>query len=281
MDAYEKLTACQKAIKKQTDFKPDIALVLGSGLGRFADRVEAAASIDYSQLPGFPVSTVSGHRGRFVFGTVDGVRVVVMQGRVHYYEGYPLSDVIMPVRLTAMLGAKALMLTNASGGVNPDFDSGEFMLIRDHIMTFFPNPLRGENIDKLGERFPDMSNVYDPVLCDSIRRAAVENGISLREGVYAQVSGPSFETPAEVRLLGILGADVVGMSTACEAVAANHAGMRVCGISCVTNKGAGLSKAKLTHDEVKSAGNRVADKFETLIRSSIRSIAAALEVAGK
>ncbi len=281
MDAYDKLNACKETIKKCINFKPDIALILGSGLGSFADEVEAAVSINYSELSGFPVSTVSGHVGRFVFGTVGGIKVVVMQGRVHYYEGYSLSDVVMPVRLMAMLGARALILTNAAGGVNPDFNPGELMLIRDHIMTFFPNPLRGGNVEELGTRFPDMSTVYDPDLCDSIRKAAAEGGIPLREGVYAQVSGPSFETPAEVRMLGILGADVVGMSTACEAVAANHAGMRVCGISCVSNKGAGLSKVKLTHDEVKLTGQRVAKQLAALVRGSIRNIASVLEDSGR
>ncbi|MBR5382110.1 MAG: purine-nucleoside phosphorylase [Oscillospiraceae bacterium] len=269
---YEKLKGCLAAIRTRTDYEPELGLVLGSGLGAFADKMEAAASVDYADIPGFPVSTVSGHAGRFVFGEVEGVRCVVMQGRVHYYEGYDVSEVVSPARLMAMMGVKVLFLTNAAGGVDPSFRAGDFMLIRDHIMKFFPDPLRGPNIDELGTRFPDMSHVYDPALCACIRAAADEAGIPLREGVYCQLTGPCFETPAEIRMLSLLGASAVGMSTACEAAAANHAGMRVCGISCITNQAAGLSKTPLTHEEVKEAGLKAAALFETLVRGSIRNI---------
>ena len=199
-EIYEKLEKAYKAVRARTDFVPEIALVLGSGLGAFADeKVDEVISIPYSEIEGFPTSTVPGHKGKFVFGTVGGVKVAVMQGRVHYYEGYPISDVVMPARLLSMLGARVLFLTNASGGINPDLAAGDFMLIRDHIASFVPNPLIGQNIEQLGTRFPDMSNVYDNALCDVIKNSAKELGIQLKEGIYAQLTGPSFETPAEIR----------------------------------------------------------------------------------
>lgn len=274
---YEKLLRCRDYIRSVTDFKPDVALVLGSGLGAFGEKLDVRAAVEYSDIPGFPVSTVLGHKGRFLFGYLDNVAVVAMQGRVHHYEGYDVADVVLPTRLMAMLGAKVLFLTNASGGVNPGFSAGDFMLITDHILTFFPNPLKGENIEELGTRFPDMSHVYDPELCDAVRAAAKENGIDLKEGVYVQLTGPSFETPAEVRMLGMLGGDAVGMSTACEAVAARHCGMRVCGISFVSNKGAGLSATPLTHAEVQETADRKAPIFSALLRQSILNVAAILE----
>lgn len=248
---YEKLLKCRDYVRSVTDFVPKAALVLGSGLGGFAEALDVVCEVPYSDIPGFPVSTVPGHAGKFIFGYLDGAPVVCMQGRIHYYEGYELSDVVLPARLMHLLGAELLFLTNASGGVNPKFDAGDFMLITDHIMLFFPNPLVGANIEELGTRFPDMSHVYDPELCDIIRGVAKDAGIEMQEGVYCQLTGPCFETPAEVRMLGVLGADAVGMSTAVEAVAARHCGMRVCGISCVCNKGAGLSPTPLTHEEVR------------------------------
>ena len=266
---YAKMESCLRSLREKTDFVPEVALVLGSGLGAFADLVEDAISVGYADIQGFPVSTVPGHKGRFVFGTVGGVKTAVMQGRVHYYEGYSVTDVVLPVRLMAMMGAKKLFLTNASGGVNPAFRAGDFMLITDQIMSFFPNPLVGANVDELGTRFPDMSRVYDPALCGLICETARENGIALRQGVYCQLTGPSFETPAEIRMLGRLGVDAVGMSTACEAAAARHAGMRVCGISCITNQAAGLSKTPLSHAEVQETADRVAPLFRRLVWDSI------------
>ena len=198
MDArYEKLLKCRDYVRTRTDFVPKAALTLGSGLGGFASEVDIVCEVPYADIPGFPVSTVPGHAGKFIFGYLRGVPIVCMQGRVHYYEGYELSDVVLPTRLMRMLGAEILFLTNASGGVNPDFNAGDFMLITDHIMTFFPNPLVGANIEELGTRFPDMSHVYDPELCDIIRATAKKAGIALREGVYCQLTGPCFETPAE------------------------------------------------------------------------------------
>ena len=276
MTQMERLRRCLAELRTHTNFVPDVALVLGSGLGAFAETVTDAVSVGYGALSGFPVSTVPGHEGRFVFGTVNGVKVAVMQGRVHYYEGYSLDEVVLPVRLMALLGARALFLTNASGGVNPAYGAGDFMLIRDHVSLFFPNPLVGPNPDELGTRFPDMSEVYDTALSDAVCAAGRALGIPLREGVYAQVSGPSFETPAEIRLLGRLGVDAVGMSTACEATAARHAGLRVCGLSCVANMAAGLAKAPLTHEEVQAAAHKGSACFQTLLFESLPRIAALL-----
>lgn len=274
---YEKLTSCLAAVRKKTDFIPEVALTLGSGLGAFADeRVDVCAVVNYDEIEGFPVSTVAGHKGRFVFGTVEGVKTVVMQGRVHYYEGYPISDVVLPARLMRLMGAKALILTNASGGITPDFSAGDFMLIRDHISLFAPNPLVGSNLDRLGTRFPDMSSVYDPELCEAILGAAEKLGITMRQGVYAQLTGPSFETPAEIKMLSRLGADAVGMSTAVEAIAARHAGMRVCGISCISNLAAGISPLPLTHEEVQQTADKAAPRFKALISETIKGAAKAL-----
>ncbi len=260
----EKLRAALESVRKKTDFKPRAALVLGSGLGDYADSITVEATVDYGEIEGFPLSTVEGHRGRFVFGYAGDTPMVIMQGRVHYYEGYPVKDVVMPVRLMGLLGAEKLILTNAAGGVNENFHPGDLMLIRDHILLGVPNPLIGKNDADLGERFPDMSEVYSPALSQVVREAAAELGLTLQEGVYIQLSGPSYETPAEIRMCRILGGDAVGMSTACEAVAANHMGMEVCGISCITNLAAGMG-GKLSHKEVQETGERVSRDFKRLI----------------
>ena len=266
---YEKIIACRDYVRTRTDFVPRVALVLGSGLGGFAANLDVVCEVAYSDIPGFPVSTVPGHAGKFIFGVLDGVNVVCMQGRVHYDEGYSIDDVVLPARLMKELGAEILFLTNASGGVNPGFEAGDLMLITDHIAVFVPNPLMGPNIDELGVRFPDMSHIYNPELCDIIRATAAENGIPLREGVYCQLTGPSYESPAEIRALGVMGTDAVGMSTAVEAIAANHCGMRVCGVSCASNKAAGLSPTPLSHKEVQEAADKAAPLFTALVRGSI------------
>ena len=269
---YEKLMSCMESIRGKTDFKPEVALVLGSGLGGFADSIEVVDTVSYSEIAGFPVSTVSGHEGRFVFGYVGKTPVVIMQGRVHYYEGYPMSDVVLPIRLMGLMGAKKLVLTNAAGGCNPDFRPGDLMIITDHIATAVPSPLIGKNIDQLGTRFPDMTEVYSGRMRGIIRECAASCGVAVREGVYVQLTGPNYETPAEVRLVRLWGGDAAGMSTACEAVAARHMGMEVCGISCITNMCAGMSGKELSHDEVKETADRVAADFKKLVAAVVQSI---------
>jgi purine-nucleoside phosphorylase len=270
---YEKLQNCLKSVREKTDFVPEVALILGSGLGEYAEEIEVVTTIDYKDIEGFPVSTVAGHKGRFIFGYVNKVPVVIMQGRVHFYEGYPMTDVVLPTRLMGLLGAKTLFLTNACGGVNKEYHAGDFMLIKDHIATSVPSPLLGENIEELGPRFPDMSDVYRRELRGIIKEVAKVEGIELQEGVYLQLSGPAYESPAEVQMCRILGADAVGMSTACEALAANHMGMKVCGISCITNMACGITDQPLSHAEVQETADRVAPIFKKLITASITKIA--------
>ena len=266
---YEKLNNCYESVRAKVSFEPKVALVLGSGLGKFAEEIEVVDRISYSDIEGFPTSTVPGHAGQYVFGYVNKVPVVCMQGRVHYYEGYPITDVVLPIRLMALLGAKYLFLTNASGGINRDFKAGDFMLITDHISSFAPNPLIGPNIDEIGTRFPDMSSVYNPILQDIILQVAEDFGITMQKGVYAQLTGPSFESPSEIKMLGKLGVDAVGMSTVVEAIAANHMGMKICAISCVCNLAAGISETPLTHDEVQEAAAKAAPLFKQIVRETI------------
>lgn len=269
---YEKLLKCYESVKEKVSFKPEIALVLGSGLGDYGESIQVVDTLDYHDIEGFPVSTVAGHKGRFIFGYVNDVPVVCMQGRVHYYEGYPMTDVVLPIRLMKMMGAKVLFLTNAAGGINYGFSAGDFMLIKDHIMNFVPSPLIGENIDELGTRFPDMSDVYKKDLQEIIRNAARKLGIRLQEGVYIQLTGPNFETPTEVKMCRILGADAAGMSTAAEAVAANHMGMKVCGISCISNLACGMLDQPLSHEEVQETADKVAGQFKQLVTEAIVNI---------
>ncbi len=268
---YEKLENCVKAVREKTDFVPDVALVLGSGLGNYAENIDIECEISYSEIPGFPVSTVPGHVGKFIFGRLGDVKIVCMKGRVHFYEGYDISDVVLPARVMKMLGAKILFLTNAAGGMGEGFKAGDLMLITDHISIFAPNPLIGTNVDELGPRFADMSEVYDRKLQDIIRCTAKENGIDLKEGVYCQLTGPSFESPAEIRLLSKLGVSAVGMSTVNEAIAANHMGMMICGVSCISNLAAGISDKPLCHEEVQEAADKAAPLFTKLVTESIKN----------
>ena len=273
--AYERLQKCYECFKAKISFVPDIALILGSGLGDYADTIKQEAVLEYKDIEGFPVSTVAGHKGRFVFGYVGDVKVVVMQGRVHYYEGYSMEDVVLPVRLMKLMGAKVLFLTNASGGVNFDYSAGDFMLISDQI-CMVPSPLIGENLDELGPRFPDMSNIYDRELRKTVRDTSASLGIKLQEGVYIQLTGPNYESPAEIRMVRTLGADAVGMSTACEAIAANHCGLKTVGISCISNLACGMTDKPLSHAEVQETADKAAPLFRRLVTESIKNIAASL-----
>lgn len=268
-DEYKRIMACVECIQKKVNFHPKVALVLGSGLGDYGDNIDIRYRVDYAEIDNFPISTVEGHQGRFLFGYIKDVPVVVMQGRIHYYEGYSMSDVVLPIRLMHLMGAEILMLTNSSGGLNPAFVPGDLMMITDQISTFVPSPLIGKNIDELGTRFPDMTHIYDRSLQQMIRDVAKDMDFSLKEGVYIQFTGPNYESPAEVRMARLLGADAVAMSTACEAVAAKHMGMKICGISCISNMAAGITGQPLSHEEVKAAGERVAPVFSKLVTESI------------
>lgn len=248
---YERCLSCAESIKKTIgDFVPETAVVLGSGLGSFADGIDVKFSLDYKDIPGFPVSTVEGHAGAFLFGFCEGKPVAVAKGRLHIYEGYTPAEAVMPIRVLNLLGVKTVILTNAAGGINDGLKPGDLMLITDHISLFVDSPLKGANEEHFGTRFPDMSEVYDKDLVKTAFAAADKFGIPVKTGVYVQVQGPQYETPAEIRALAALGADAVGMSTVIEAIAARHAGMRVCGISAVTNVAAGKSKKPLSHKEV-------------------------------
>jgi purine-nucleoside phosphorylase len=269
---YEKLLGCYESVKNSIPFRPEIALVLGSGLGDYGDEVRVEAVLDYSDIEGFPVSTVVGHKGRFLFAYVKEVPVVIMQGRVHYYEGYSMEDVVLPIRLMKLMGAEVLFLTNASGGIYEGCKAGDLMMITGQISSFVPSPLIGGNIEELGQRFPDMSEIYRKDLQEILRETARSLDIPLREGVYLQFSGPAYESPEEIHMAKVLGADAVGMSTACEAIAANHMGMKVCGVSCVTNLASGISPTPLSHEEVQIAADLVAPSFKRLVTEVVVGI---------
>jgi purine-nucleoside phosphorylase len=258
-------------VRGKTDAPPAVGLILGSGLGDFAERLEAATSIPYGEIPGFPQARVAGHAGRLVVGELrseaGGVMVAAMQGRVHAYEGWPAAEVAFPARVLCGLGVKALVVTNASGGVDPSFAPGDLVRITDHLNLTGLNPLLGVNEDRLGARFLDLSDAYDPRLGALLEEAARSAGVALRRGVYAGLLGPSYETPAEVRMLRTLGADLVGMSTVHEVIAARHQGVPVAGLSVVTNPAAGLSAARLTHDEVQATAGRARARLEALLRA--------------
>ena len=245
--------------------KADIGVILGSGLGDYAEALEDAVKLPYSEIPGFPRSTVAGHAGMWCCGTLYGKRVVMMQGRFHYYEGYSMKDVTLPVRVMQKIGVKTLIVTNAAGGVNLGYHPGELMVIGDMFSMTAQNPLIGPNLDAFGPRFPDMSCAFDKELRALAHECANEQGFALREGVYAQMTGPTYETPAEIRMLRTLGADAVGMSTVPEVIVARHGGMRVLGISCITNMAAGILDQPLNHAEVTETANRVKGQFRNLL----------------
>ena len=264
----EKLIQASQYIKDKTNFMPKIGMILGSGLGDIADNLENSQSFEYKDIPNMPISTVEGHKGRFVVTE----NVIYMQGRFHYYEGYSMNEVTLPVRLMKLLGVEVLIITNAAGGINPNFKVGDLMLITDHINMMGNNPLIGKNLDDLGERFPDMSNCYNSDLRHLVKEVAKECSIELQEGVYFANTGPSYETPAEVKMGRILGGDAVGMSTAPEAIVANHCKMKVIGISCITNMATGMGHDTLNHDEVIETSKEVKPRFIKLINSIIEKL---------
>ena len=261
------------AIRDRIPFTPKVGVVLGSGLGLLADFLTIEGSIPYGEIPNFPVSTVSGHAGRFLFAhTGSGTPLVLMQGRVHYYEGYSMQQVVMPLRLMKRMGIETVFLSNAAGGANRSFAPGDLMILTDHIASFVPSPLIGPNAESLGVRFPDMTCVYDIGLRKLAKEKAEEYEMTLREGVYMQLSGPQYETPAEIRMAMALGADAVGMSTAVEALTARHMGLRVFGISLITNMASGLGNGNLSHEEVKQCADEAGEKFSRLILGMLEEI---------
>lgn len=272
-ELYDRVHAAAAAVRATVRFAPQVGLILGSGLGGFADGFAGATAIDYADIPNFPRSHVEGHRGRLVLGARAGVRCVAMQGRVHLYEGHSAAMVAFPARVLIALGARIIVVTNAAGGVNPAWPAGTLMLIRDHIDLLRDHALRGLNDDRLGPRFPDMTAAYAPELRALVQRAAAAIGVPLTEGVYAAMPGPTYETPAEVRMLQVLGADAVGMSTVPEVCAARHMGARVIGLSCITNQAAGISGAPLSHDEVTATAARVRGAFESLLDAVLGALA--------
>jgi purine-nucleoside phosphorylase len=271
-DTYTYIAEARQAILAHTDIQPKIGLILGSGLGVLAEEMEETVVIPYEAIPHFPLSTVVGHAGKLIVGTFVGKAVAVMAGRFHLYEGHDPAIVTFPIRVLKAWGIETLFVTNAAGGINLSYSPGDLMLIQDHINFMFRSPLMGPNDSKLGVRFPDMSTAYDPALRQLAHRVAQAQGISLREGVYVATLGPSFETPAEIRMFRQLGGDAVGMSTVPEVIVARHAGMRVLGISCISNMAAGILPQPLTHEEVLETGRQVKSKFIQLIKGIIAEV---------
>lgn len=272
MDLSKQLHIASKFILENTKYKPEIGLILGSGLGSLADSIENPEFYPYQDLPNFPISTVEGHEGRLVIGMLKGKCVVAMQGRFHYYEGYSYNEVTFPVRVMNLIGVNKIIVTNAAGSVNTNYKPGDLMLITDHINFSGDNPLIGRNIEEFGPRFPDMSNAYNIELRDKVISVSKKLNLDIKSGVYAMMSGPTYETPAEIRMLRILGADAVGMSTIPEIIIANHCGMKSIGISCLTNMAAGILDQPLNHQEVMETSTMVREKFITLMNEIISII---------
>lgn len=266
----EKINKAVKYIQSISDIKPRIGIILGSGLGVFVDQIENKIIIPYNDIPHFKKTTVDGHVGQLILGKVKGVEVVALQGRFHAYEGLEMEEVVFPIRMLASMGTKMLILTNAAGGVNLNFRPGDLVIITDHINLMGRNPLVGPNDSSRGPRFPDMSHAYNPELNEVLRTVSKELGHPAKEGVYAGVLGPTYETPAEIKMIRTLGGDMVGMSTVPEAIAANHMGVKVCGISCITNMGAGITNLKLKHEDIKDEAFKVMDQFTALLNQSIQ-----------
>ncbi|WP_297518784.1 purine-nucleoside phosphorylase [uncultured Clostridium sp.] len=272
MDLSTKIKVAADYILEKSNYKPELALILGSGLGAIADTIKEAEYYNYSEIPGFPVSTVEGHAGRLVIGKLEGKVVVAMQGRFHYYEGYNMQEVTFPVRVMKLLGCEKLIVTNAAGAVNANYTPGDLMLITDHINFAGANPLIGRNLSEFGTRFPDMSDAYDKSLRVEVKKIASELGMELREGVYAMFSGPTYETPAEIRMARTIGADAVGMSTVPEVIIAKHSGLQVVGISCMTNMAAGILDQPLNHAEVMETSEKVRANFISLMSNIIKNL---------
>ena len=266
---WKRIERAYASLHSRVDFKPQIGLVLGSGLGALAEEIESVYSVPFENIQGMPTSTVQGHSGRFVFGYINRVPVVIMQGRVHYYEGYTPQEAVLPIRLMIRMGVKALILTNAAGGIRDDLNTGDIMMITDHI-SLVPSPLIGRNDPSYGDRFPDMTEAYDPSLREIARQAAKKVGVELKEGVYIQFTGPNFETPAEIRMARAMGADAVGMSTAIETTAAVHMGIKVLGLSFISNKAAGLGSEKLSHLDVQDESEKVVGKLSAIIKEAVQ-----------
>ncbi len=268
----EKIFEAIKFLSAKTGHKPERAIILGSGLGSLAESIEDPIVVPYREIPYWPRSTAPGHAGKLIFGNLEGAATVIMQGRVHYYEGYTMEEVVFPVRVLGRLGIKTLIVTNASGGINTDIPPGGIVAIQDHINFMGTNPLIGENDDEAGPRFPDMTEAYDREYIQKLESAAEKENIKINKGTYIAFSGPSFETPAEIRMAEALGADIVGMSTVPEVITANHIGIRVCGISCVANAAAGISKNKLTHQEVLDTMKKSSDSICRLVSAFLREM---------
>lgn len=256
-------------IKKKIGNTPQIAIVLGSGLGPLVNEIKEPLEIDYNDIPGFPVTTVEGHEGKLVFGKIGDKYILAMKGRFHYYEGYDISKVVFAIRVFKTMGINNIIVTNAAGGINKDFNPGDLMIIKDHIGFFAPSALRGKNVDEFGVRFPDMSKAYNPELIELCKSAASKEGVKVKEGVYIFAKGPMYETPSEIKAMSILGADAVGMSTVPEVAVANHAGMNVLGISCITNMAAGILDEPLTHEGVMEIANIAEKNFVSLVKRVI------------
>ncbi len=261
----ERLQSCKKQIEAITDFKPDAVLVLGTGLGDFADTLDVKKKIAYKDIDGWPVSTAPNHAGNLIFAEYNGLKLAVMQGRVHYYEGYSMQEVVLPMRVLHLLGAKTAIITNAVGSMNPEFKVGEFVCLNDQITSFVPSPLVGKNDEDLGERFIGMTDVFDKDMQNTVLNIGKNKGIPVHSGVFVQVSGPQFETPAEIKMYRSLGADTVGMSTGAEVIAARHMGMKVCVINAVSNMAAGMEEDGFSQDSIEDNMDTVSDSFKTLI----------------
>lgn len=268
-DLYERAVEAAEVIRTKADVLPRVAMILGSGLGALAEECDDAIAIDYADIPGFPVSNVEGHAGQLVVGTLEGVEVAIMQGRAHFYEGWSMEEVTFPIRAFHLLGIEYLVVTNSAGGANATFETGDLMIIKDHLNLTGNNPLRGQNEAAFGPRFPDMTDPYDSSLRELIKAVAADLELSLQEGVYAGMAGPTYETQAEVKMVQAIGGDAVGMSTVPEVIVANHCAMKVAGISCITNMASGLSPEKLSHDEVKETADRVRETFSSLVRNFV------------